>query len=315
MKNKVFIEISNENGYKAKFISLGARWVEMHIPDNEGVVSDVLLGFTNTDDYLHAEEKYHGAVIGRYCGRISKGIFDDGNVKIKLALNDSGKHHLHGGETGFHLKYWKALPEYTTKNSVAFYLHSKDGEEGYPGDLKVIVIYTLTKENQLVFEVKALSTKRTYLNITNHAFFNLSGSADDLSFHQLSINGDQLTQDTDFILTSDLIKSDIPHKVCLEGKISSAFLLRSMENVPDAILSHPASGRYLRLYTNQPSIQLYNGFFMTGADCGKNEVKYYPNMGLAIEPQYLIPSNLKIVSANETYIHRTIYQFGVNGPG
>lgn len=312
MKNNNFIEICNEHGYKAKFSSYGARWIDMHMPDNEGVLLDVLLGFNNEDDYLHAEEKYHGAVIGRYCGRISNETLEGVDIKIKFLLEDSEKNHLHGGKSGFHQKYWKILPEYISKNSVGFCLNSKDGEEGYPGGLEVQVIYTLNNDNQVVFEVKAVSSKKTILNITNHAFFNLSGCSEDLSVHQFSINGDQFGHNEDFIINSDLIKYSKPKDVYLDGKISSAFLLKKSKDLPDAILSHPASGRYLKIYTNQPSIQLYNGFFMTGVDRGKNGFKYYPNMGLAIEPQYLMPSNkLKVVSANEVYIHKTIYEFGV----
>jgi len=312
MKNNNFIEIRNKHGYKAKFSSYGARWVDMHIPDKEGVLSDVLLGFNNEEDYLHAEEKYHGAVIGRYCGRISNGIFEDADIKIKLPLEGSEKNHLHGGKNGFHQKHWVILPQYTTQNSVGFYLYSKDGEGGYFGDLEVIVIYTLNNNNQVVFEVKAMSSKKTILNITNHAFFNLSGCSEDLSVHQLSINGDQLIHNEDFIINGNVIRYNKTKAIRLEGKVSSAFLLKKSKNVPDAILSHPTSGRYLKIYTNQPSIQLYNGFFMTGLDSGKNGYKYYPNMGLAIEPQYLMPANnLKVVSANEIYIHKTIYEFGV----
>ncbi|PXX21704.1 aldose epimerase family protein [Arenibacter sp. ARW7G5Y1] len=313
MKNKEFTEISNENGYTAKFLNYGARWAEMLVPDKQGVMEDVLLGFRNGDDYEGAEEKYHGAVIGRYCGRIPNGSFEDENIKVKLPLNEAGKNHLHGGKNGFHQKYWNILPGYTSKNSVGYSLYSKEVEEGYPGDLEVRVIYTLTNENQIVFEVKAVPSKRTILNITNHAFFNLSGCVADLSFHQFSINGDRLSQDANFILTNNIIKSKGLQKVLLKSEVSSAFLLKKSKNVPDAILSHPASGRYLKLFTNQTSIQLYNGFFMTGTDYGKKGVKYHPNMGLAIEPQHLLPHKLKVVSANETYIHRTIYQFGVDG--
>ncbi len=171
------LEVTNQSGLRARFSRLGARWTHMYVPDQQGEFADVLLGFTADDDYRHAEEKYYGAVVGRYCGRIPHGTFCDHEKQIKLPLNDHGRHHLHGGVDAFHLKEWELIPESVTRNSIALSLSSADGEQGYPGDLRVTVSYTLTDDNRMVFEVSAQTNRKTLVNMTNHAFFNLTGRA------------------------------------------------------------------------------------------------------------------------------------------
>ena len=306
------LEIVNQKGLRAKFLTTGARWTEMHVPDHQGNFADILLGFSAKADYLRAEEKYYGAVVGRYCGRIPHGTSADQDMQLALPLNDSG-HHLHGGEKGFHLQEWEVLPEYTTENSVGFFLFSPDGEEGYPGDLEVRVVYTLTDDDQLIFEAKAHTTQKTLVNITNHAFFNLSGSAQDLEKHTLLIDGDLLAQDQEFLLTGEVITYQKPYEVPLEGRVLSAFRLKRSEQEPVILKSE--SGRFMKMHTNQPALQLYNGFFMTGADVGKNGAVHYPNAGLALEPQYLSPGSLNVLRPGETYQHKTVYAFGSDIPG
>ncbi|SDD82868.1 aldose 1-epimerase [Pricia antarctica] len=312
MQDTDTITIRNRNGLTAKFLSLGARWTEMYVPNRNGVFEDILLGFPDKKEYLRAAEKYYGAVVGRYCGRIPNGRFTDGDTRIELPLNDSGKHHLHGGKDGFHLKEWKPIPESTSENTVGFSLFSEDGEEGYPGNLEVRVIYTLTNDDQLIFEATASTDQRTLVNLTNHAFFNLTGRAIDLGGHELWVNGDLLARDREFLTTGEIIALKKPFQVPLKDKISSAFRLKHTEGHPDLTLSEPGSGRSIRVYTDQVVVQLYNGFFMTGSDVGKNDDVHYANTGLAIEPQYLVHRKLNLVYPGETYKHRTIYEFGVD---
>lgn len=312
MGNIDSIELSNDNGFKARFLSLGARWTEMHMPDNEGVFEDVLLGFPQDRAYVYSEEKYYGAVVGRYCGRIPNGFFIDAGTTFELPLNDTGKHHLHGGENGFHMKNWEIITEYTTNSSVGFRFFSEHGSEGYPGNLDVSAFYTLTDDDQVIFEVKAKTDKKTLVNITNHAFFNLTGTAKDIEGHKLFLYGDQLIQDEEYLLTGQIREYEKPHEVVLKDKVSSAFLLKKSGNRPDVVLIEPISGRYLNVYTDQTAIQLYNGFFMNGEDIGKNGALHYPNSGLAIEPQYLHPSSFNVLYPSKDYVHRTVYEFGVN---
>ncbi len=312
MKDMDSIELYNNNGLKARFVSLGARWTEMHVPDRNGVFEDILLGPPAKEDYLQSGEKYYGAVVGRYCGRIPNGIFNDDGVTFELPLNDSGKHHLHGGKNGFHMKNWEIIPEYTTDRSVGFHFFSEDGSEEYPGNLEVSTVYTLTDDDQIIFEVRAKTDKNSPVNITNHAFFNLTGTAIDLARHKLFIYGDQLVQNEEYLLTGQIREYGKPHEVVLKDKVSSAFLLEKSGDRPDVVLIEPISGRYLNIYTDQTAVQLYNGFFMNGTDVGKNGVLHYPNTGLAIEPQYLFPSSLQVLYPSEDYVHRTVYEFRVS---
>ncbi|MGB3848545.1 MAG: aldose epimerase family protein [Tunicatimonas sp.] len=306
------LEITNQSGLRARFSRLGARWTHMYVPDQQGEFADVLLGFTADDDYRHAEEKYYGAVVGRYCGRIPHGTFYDHEKQIKLPLNDHGKHHLHGGVDAFHLKEWELIPELVTENCIALSLSSADGEQGYPGDLRVTVTYTLSDDNRLVFEVSAQTNRKTLVNVTNHAFFNLTGRAFDLVQHKLVISGDQLVQDEEFLLTGGVIGYDQAAEVPLKGQVSSAYRLKDTGNAPQLTLREPTSGRFLKMYTNQPAVQLYNGFFMSGADRGKNGAVHQANTGLAIEPQHLAYGHLNVLRPNEIYKHLTTYQFGAD---
>jgi aldose 1-epimerase len=284
----------------------------MYVPDYQGKFADILLGFTADDDYRRAEEKYYGAVVGRYCGRIPHGTFRDDETQINLPLNDHERHHLHGGVDAFHLKEWELVPESVTENSIALSLSSANGEEGYPGDLRVTVTYTLTDDNRLVFEVSAQANKKTLVNVTNHAFFNLTGRAVDMEQHQLVISGDQLVQDEEFLLTGELITHDQATEVPLKGQVSSAYRLKNTGNAPQLTLREPTTGRFLKMYTNQSAVQLYNGFFMSGADRGKDGAVHRANTGLAIEPQHLAYGRLNVLQPNELYKHQTIYQFGAD---
>ncbi|MGB7393694.1 MAG: aldose epimerase family protein [Pricia sp.] len=306
------ITIKNRNGLTAKFSSWGARLMEMNVPDRNGVFEDVVLGFRSKEAYLKASEKYHGAVVGRYCGRIPYGTFKTGKTQIQLPLNDSGKHHLHGGKNGFHLREWNINQEYVSENTVGFSLFSEDMNEGYPGNLQVQVAYTLTDSNQLVFEATASTDKKTLVNITNHAFFNLNEDVTDLSGHHLKVDGDVLVQDNEFLVTGEIKLIERPSEVFLSDKVSSAYRIRHTTNHPSITLSEPKSGRFLKIYTNQKAIQLYNGFFMSGTDIGKNGNVYKRNSGLAIEPQYLVPEKLNVISPGEEYRHKTTYEFGTN---
>ncbi len=174
MTEPTALEVVNQRGLRARFSRTGARWMNMHVPDHWGEFADVVLGFSAEEDYRRAEEKYYGAVVGRYCGRIPHGFFQDHDTQIKLPLNDHGRHHLHGGFDAFHRQEWEVVPEHVTNNRLGFSLFSADGEQGYPGDLTVMATYTLTDDDRLIFEVRAQTKKKTLVNVTNHAFFNLS---------------------------------------------------------------------------------------------------------------------------------------------
>ncbi len=303
------IILTNENGCSASFIPLGARWVSMYAPDRNGSLENVVLGFESKKKYLNAEEQYHGAVVGRYCGRIAYGKNPCDGIDLNLTLNLNDKHHIHGGVDGFHLQNWQVKS--VDIHKVVFSHTSKDGHEGYPGNVEVEVSYMLTTDDQIIFEVTATTDKKTSLNITNHAFFNLSGHSQTIVDHNLWINGDILNQDVDYLLTGKVHMVEAPYYVPLLGEVSKAFHLKSSDKIPQVLLTHPLSGRYLKIKTNQPSVQLYNGFFMTGEDLGIHGRAYISNSGLAIEPQFLRPGCLRTVLPHKNYYHKTIYEFGV----
>lgn len=300
------ITIENNNGLQATFIRWGARWTGMYVPDKYGNVQNVILGFDSVDKYKTAEEQYHGAVVGRYCGRIAYGRHTDPDVD--LLCNDHHRHHLHGGDHAFHNRLWNVSFINRRKNQVGFQLISEDGEGGYPGKLDVQVTYSLTEENALLFEANVSTNKPTLVNLTNHAFFNLSGSVKDISGHQLWVYGDNLELDHEFLPTGKILNSTQPERITLSGTINAAYLLNTAVDAP-VILYEPVSGRKLQIRTNQAAVQLYNGFLMTGKDRGKEGTRYYANTGLAIETQFFSPSGLSILQPHEMYAHKTSYEF------
>lgn len=338
--------LRNANGLAAQFTNYGARWVSMWVPDRFGHMEDILLGFDTCCGYASAGEKYHGAIVGRVCGRVSNATFTMGSQEYKLAANDVyGKpapNHLHGGVHAFHNCFWESL---TTTNqegeeSVVFSRLSCDGEEGYPGHLLVEVTYTLKNTNVLSMECRAVCNKQTPVNLTNHAFFNLQGEEEKKSIlsHYLRVNALNLIEcDKELIPTGRLIPvADTSLDFCRPRMIrdslaqshpqimqnkgfSVAFALDKGEDKlwPAAELIDEGSGRMMHVSTNQPSLQVYTGYFMDGTDRGKGHVPYYASAGIALETQGFpdavnqttFPS--VFVHAGDTYRHLTEYRFDV----
>lgn len=342
------LTLRNANGLIAQFADYGARWVSMWVPDCQGHLEDVLLGFDTLAGYCSAGEKYHGAIVGRVCGRINNACFRVGEETYRLASNDVyGKpvlNHLHGGVSGFHNRFWQSrfVVNAAGEESAVFTCFSEDGEEGYPGHLQVKVTYTLTHSNVLRLEYEATADKTTPVNLTNHVFFNLSGNLKcrDILSHSLCINSSQIIEcDEELIPTGQLISvSDAdgpldfrcPHAIAASLQsdafqiqqnkgFSTAFALDKEAKVflPAAELTDEISGRVLSIYTDQLSLQAYTGYFMDGTDCGKNAVPYYASAGIALETQGFpdavnnerFPSIL--IAQGETYRHLTEYRFGV----
>jgi aldose 1-epimerase len=165
--------LQNKNQFVVAITNYGARIVSAILKNKSGQLTDVILGFDNLQQYISSDEKYHGAIIGRYANRIAKGKFILNGVEYNLAINN-GPNHLHGGNKGFHDVAWE-VKEFN-QNSIALTYISKDGEEGYPGELKVSVTYTLHDDNALEIDYKASTNKDTIINLTNHSYFNLNGA-------------------------------------------------------------------------------------------------------------------------------------------
>jgi aldose 1-epimerase len=209
--------LKNSHGMTAKIMTAGALLTELHTADRDGNFKTVVLGFDNLEQYLKGHP-FFGAIAGRYANRIAKGKFSLDGKEYTLATNN-GKNHLHGGKVGFDKKNWSAQ-ELPDKNAVAFSTTSPDGDEGYPGNLKVTVTYTLTDDNELVIDYHATTDKKTVINLTNHSYFNLAGSGTVLD-HELEIAADQYTPvDAELIPTGELasvkgtpLDFTTPHKI------------------------------------------------------------------------------------------------------
>ena len=339
--------LHNLNGIVAQFTSYGARWISMWLPDRQGIFDDVLLGFPTLSDYRSAKEQYHGAIVGRVCGRISNACFILNEKEYRLASNDVyGKpqpNHLHGGNQAFHNRLWDGQLAKNGKGEemVIFTCFAEDGEEGYPGNLKVEVIYTLRNDNVLSMECQAVCDKPTPVNLTNHAFFNLSGQESNSTVlsHILRIDSSRIIEcDTELIPTghyipvagteldftasqpiSEALQSSLFQIDANEG-FSLAFALdkkNADEMVLAAELFEEVSGRKLSIYTNQPSLQVYTGYFMDGSDIGKGGNPYRKSAGIALEMQGFpdavnrpeFPS--VILAPGNTYCHSTEYKFSL----
>ena len=312
------VTLKNRNGLVAQFTNYGARWVSMWTPDRNGRMGDIVLGFDTLDGYLTAGEQYHGAIVGRVCGRINNARFTLEGQEFLLASNDAyGKpvrNHLHGGMAAFHNRFWKSRLFVTSpgEEAVEFTTCSPNGEEGYPGNLEVKVTYLLKDNNTLRMECEATTDRLTPVNLTNHAFFNLQSSfgitdKKNVLSHNLTLNASAIIEcDNELIPTGRLLS------------VNDTLLDFRLPHTIASSLSDEISGRKMDIYTNQQSVQVYNGYFMDGTDIGKRDTPYYASAGIAIETQGYpdapnqpsFPSIL--IDKTEKYRHVAEYQFGVD---
>ena len=305
------------------------------VPDRSGKLTDVVTGHNSIDDYLVSEEPYFGAICGRYGNRIAKGSFTlDGVVYDKLAINN-GPNSLHGGLKGFNSVVWDA--NQTDDQTVELKYTSADGEEGFPGTLKVTVTYHLTDDNEVVIMYHAITDKPTVLNLTNHSYFNLSGAGDpSVADHTLTINADQ------YLPTDETaIPYGAPEKV--EGTpmdFRTPYLVGARIDEPTDQLTwargydhtyilnkeeselgfcarcqSPKTGIIMEAYTTEPGVQLYTGNWMTGNFEGKNGQRYPARAALCLETQHFPDSPNKpeypstVLRPGEVFESKTIYKF------
>ena len=325
--------LTNTNGMTAKIITYGAILTELDVPDRDGKLGDVVLGFDNLKDYL-AGHPYFGATVGRVANRIAKGEFTLDGKKYKLAVNNP-PNSLHGGQKGFDKVVWQAEPEtLPDAAAVKFTYVSKDGEEGYPGNLSVTVVYTLTNNNALRLDYKATTDKATPVNLTNHTYFNLAGpKAGDILDHELTIAADKYTPADDALLPTGEIKPvkgtpldfSKPHRIGeridqLKGDpvgYDHNYVLNSggKELALAARVREPKTGRIMEMYTTEPGVQFYTGNFLNGKEKGRGGVAYRKHWGFCLEAQHF-PDSLHhenfpsiILKPGETYKQTTIYKF------
>jgi aldose 1-epimerase len=328
--------LSNSHGIEVCAITWGAIITSLRVPDRDGVFADVVLGFDTLDPYLH-RHPYFGAVVGRYANRIGNARFTLDGRRYTLAAND-GPNHLHGGRDGFDRWVWRADP-LTHANGVAFTRTSRDGEEGYPGNLQLRVTYALSEDDELLIEYDATTDAPTPVNLTQHTYFNLAGhGAGDILGHQLRINADGYTPvDRTLIPTGEVapldgtpldfrtpmmigarIESDMEQMTFGRGYDHNFVLPRlSGDSLQLAArVCDPRRGRTLDVATTEPAVQFYSGNFLDGTVRGKGGVLYPRRGGLCLETQHYpdspnqpgFPST--ILRPGETYRTRTQWSFG-----
>lgn len=322
--------LSNENGIRARLMTYGATLVSLEVPDREGRLADITLGYDSLDGYLK-NNPYFGSIVGRYGNRIAKGKFVLNGVEYQLVKND-GENHLHGGIKGFDKVVWKAEAiEHQDAVGVRLSYVSRDGEEGYPGNLSCTVIYTLTNENELKISYEAETDKPTPVNLTHHSYFNLAGeAAGDILGHELMINADKYTPvDEGLIPTGELREvrgtpMDFTSPMIIGSRISQVkggydhnYVLNSGGGALAlaARVYEPKSGRVMEIYTTEPGIQFYSGNFLDGSIKGKAGKIYYKHYGFCLETQHFPDSPNKprfpstILNPGEKYQSLTIHKF------
>lgn len=295
--------LRNGKGTIVKVTNYGLIITEIHAADRHGKPGNIVLGFDNLEQYQKGHP-FFGAIAGRVANRIAKGKFTLDGQEYTLAVNN-GPNHLHGGLKGFDKQVWDATPlaAQPAEQGIEFHYLSKDGEEGYPGNLDVTVTYTLTDENELRVDYRAKTDKATPVNLTNHSYFNLAGAGDTLGT-EIQINADRYTPtDQTLIPTGELAPvkgtpldfttpttmgarlgqlKDFPggydHNFVLNGGGKSlAFAARAYE---------PRSGRVLEVFTTEPGVQLYNGIGLDGKLTGVGGVSYVKYGGFCLETQH-----------------------------
>lgn len=327
-KEVFLFTLTNSSGNTLKLTNYGARITSIVVPDRDGTKEDVTFGYKTFEETLNGDP-YFGACVGRYANRIAGGKFTLDGTGYTLALNNY-PNALHGGPGGWHSVVWEAeVPEKSESPSVRFYYHSPDMEEGYPGNMDVEVIYTWNDKNEIVMDYKCTTDKKTVLNITNHAYFNLHGAGKgDILDHQVVINASSYTPvDSTLIPTGEIrpvagtpLDFTTPHTVGerigeeyeqlkFGGGYDHNFVLDNIKDV-DAVVYEPMNGRVLEVITDQPGLQFYCGNFLNG-----NPFKY--RSGLCLESQHFPDSPNKpgfpsaILNPGETFTSSTIYRFSV----
>jgi len=328
--------LTNSKGMEVRAMTYGGIIVSIRVPDKNGKIGDVVLGHDNVDGYL-VNPPYFGAIVGRYANRIAGGTFTLDGVKYTLPKND-GPNTLHGGLVGFNKVIWEAKEFKNSKGvGVAFSYLSKDGEEGFPGNLKVKVTYTLTDENQLMVDYEASTDKATPINLSQHTYFNLAGEGSgDILGHHLMLNADRFTPvDKTLIPTGELtpvqgtpmdftkptaigarINDNYEQLVVGKGYDHNWVINRTGDGLVLAARVHePTTGRILEVFTTQPGVQFYSGNFLDGSIVGKQGHPYKLRNGLCLETQHYpdspnhpdFPST--ILRPGTTFHSQTVFKF------
>jgi aldose 1-epimerase len=326
--------LTNQNGLQAQISDYGGTLVSLKTPDREGKLSDIVLGFDSVDCYIAHPAPYFGSLIGRYANRIGQARFTLRGVEYRLDKND-GPNTLHGGAIGFDKHMW--IAKTTTEDALELSYLSQDGECGFPGNVRVVVTYSLTGQNELSIRYEATTDKETVINLTSHAYFNLgTAGSDQILGHQLMIKADYFTP-----VTEDLIPTgeycpvegtpfDFRKSAPIEARIGKhdEQLKRGRGYDHNWILNRtgvglsfaakvedPVTGRVLEVHTTEPGLQFYTGNFLDGTIRGRGRIIYGPQSGFCLETQHFPDSPNKphfpstLLKPGQQFDSLTVFRF------
>lgn len=328
--------VTNESGASVVLCSVGAAIVEIHVPDKDGKLADVVLGYPDAESYF-GDGPCSGKIPGRFANRICKGHLEIDGTVYQLPINN-GPNALHGGPEGFHSQIWESRVD---GDAVEFMYFSEDGEQGYPGNMKVVARYEWTEDNKLFLTMTAVTDAETVINLTNHVYFNLNGEGNgNILDHELQLNCAEYlpTDDTQIPLGDSEAVAGTPMDFVQPKKIGAeidkydfaplkigkgydhCWVIDGHEQgqlCQAAELYSPASGRSVVVTTTQPGVQVYTGNWLTGCPKGKNGHEYHDYEGVALECQHFPDSPNKAeypttaLKPGETYQEAIIFAFGI----
>lgn len=323
--------LTNPQGMRVSILNYGGTVTQLWVPDRKGELGDVVLGFDSLAGYLQKGNPYFGCLVGRYGNRIAKGRFKLEGHAYQLTLNDHGNT-LHGGLQGLDKVIWQASKP-AGDSSLKLTYTSKDGDQGFPGNLVIEVVYTLGSDNALQIAYSATTDKATPVNLTNHCYFNLSGGKQNTILdHEVMIQADKFTAvDSLLIPTGQLppvkgtpMDFTIAKKIgkdlaAVKGGYDHNWVLKRQDNGPEKIATayDASSGRLMEVFTTEPGLQFYTGNFLDGTLKGKQQQLYQQHAAFCMETQHFpdgpnqpsFPNT--IVKPGETYRSLTRYQFSV----
>lgn len=334
-KTTALYTLKNKNGFVAQVTNYGAILVSLFVPDRKGVFADIVQGYDTIDEYIQGNGPYMGAICGRCANRIAKGKFTLEKKEYSLAVNN-GPNHLHGGLVGFNKVAWDVVK--SNSSSVEMKYFSRDGEEGYPGNVTIHVTYTLTDENELRLDYLGTTDQSTILNLASHSYFNLAGEGSGSIYNQeLLLNANFYTPTDDTSIPTGEIRrvKGTPMDFSSQRKIGAMIDAEDEQlqfgfgydhnwvlNKPNgtmglgAVAYDPESGRQMEVFTTQPGIQLYTANWIDG-EKGKGGKLYQKRWAFCLETQHFadaihqlhFPST--ILKPAETYHHSSIHKFTI----
>ncbi len=321
--------LTNKNSIEVKIINYGGIITSISVPDSKREFANIVLGFDDLDSYLQ-DHPYFGALIGRFGNRIAKGRFSIAGKEYQLSIND-GENHLHGGLNGFDKVVWSSQIENDSRLKLTYL--SKDGEEGYPGNLNISVSYELTDENELIIHFHAETDQRTPVNMTAHSYFNLSGDpSSTILNHKLKLHSTHYTPVSNHLIPTGKIEkvkntafdfSEFQaigeHIKRVKGGYDHNFVVKKFDGTLKEIarVYEPDCRRELTVFSTEPGFQFYSGNFLDGTFKTNDGIQFKKYSGFCIEPQKFPDSpNHKnfptsILEPGDYYTSKTVYRFGL----